>query len=240
MSTRFQPLPARSRWRPHWIRLLPALLRAVASAFAITVAALALQSHILFLFGLAFGFGQFMATYLPWSREEVRLLGQFLVVQRGVLRRHVQSFPLHDVDAIGTDQFASGRLFNYADVTIYSGVANETILALAAVSDFMRCYHVVSTLLTQPRVAPRLALGRELVPLAPREPGALPGMREAEPSSDVIEGRLRQITHDIDPPPPLEENPRQGLENQFLLVLCLTSFALFFLVLWWMITTGII
>jgi len=216
---------------------LPALVASVVFALIVIAVAWAAQSAGLFILGLALSFVIFMFAYLPWSREEIGLQGQCLAVRRGVLRRQTCLFPLRDVDTIETNQSVVGHFLDYADVTIRSGLRNETICALGHVRDFMSRYNAAAIVLTQPWLAPRLAPGLGIGYPVLGEPSALREAKQAEPSPEVVEGRARTIAHDVGPPPSTAKSTPMDLETRLLQALFLISFLLFFIVLWWMIHT---
>lgn len=128
-------------WRQHRIVLLgPALSSLLVVAAILLVATWAGSPWPVRITLAAPGLAPFLYAYLQWRQRRLFLPPTEIRIESGVVTVRSARFPLRDVDVLQTRQSLLGKMFDYGDVTIFTGPNAETFERLHSFDRFVAAY----------------------------------------------------------------------------------------------------
>jgi len=179
-------------WRQHWGVLIAPVLGGVLTMSIVWGMALLTKTPWLAPFALL-GLVLPLSAYLKWLRRCLYLTPTDVVIVSGVLYNRSISFPIRDIDVFEVRQGMLGKLFDYGDLIIASGLNAQTFEKLHPLHRFSECYHRL-----RPQVPYWHEAGLRLLPppgeafLEPEWRAPWEGQRDK-----VVEAPYRRLNHEV-------------------------------------------
>lgn len=128
-------------WRQHWSVLTGTFIQGLVLVSIIGGAALYAERLWLALLAPVALIPSLLA-YARWQRRRLFLTPTELIIESGVATTRAVSFPLHDIDVMEARQTLLGKVFDYGDIAIFSGLQAQDFQKLHPFSRFMAVYQV--------------------------------------------------------------------------------------------------
>jgi len=181
-------------WRQHWSVLIPTVATNLAIVFVALIAALyAAWTWPATLILAVLCLIPSLVVYARWQRHRLFITATDIIIESSLLTTQSVSFPIRDIDMLEARKPLFGKVFNYGDITIFSGPNTQAFKKLHPFDSFMAAYHARRELQV-PWLTPA---GR---PLSLPADGRLLGPPQEEPQRQrgpVIEGRYRRLDIDL-------------------------------------------